>query len=136
MNKLTKKQQQVADYISSFTAKHLYSPTYKEIAEYFKVNVNAIQQVITALVKKDAAERSEGIARGLRIKSAPDAEIIHGSVKMITIPLYGNVAAGEPIFAENNIEDYITVEKPQRGQGELFAVTVRGDSMIDKKIVE
>ncbi|MEO8513240.1 MAG: transcriptional repressor LexA [Ignavibacteria bacterium] len=136
MKKLTKNQQQVADYISGFTAEHYYSPTYKEIAEHFGVNVNAIQQVVAALVKKDAAERSEGVARGLRIKTAPDAEMIHGSVKMITIPLYGSVAAGEPIFADNNIESYISVEKPARAQGELFAVTVRGDSMVDKKIIE
>lgn len=100
------------------------------------MNVNAIQQAVTALVKKDAIERSEGIARGLRIKSAPEAELLHGSVKMITIPLYGNVAAGEPVFADNNIEGYITVDKPRRSAGELFAVTVRGDSMTDKKIVE
>lgn len=136
MKKLTKNQQRVADFISRFTREHLYSPTYKEIAEHFKVNVNAIQQVVTALVKKDAIERSEGIARGLRIKSAPEAELLHGSVKMITIPLYGNVAAGEPVFADNNIEGYITVDKPRRSSGELFAVTVRGDSMTDKKIVE
>lgn len=136
MKKLTKNQQKVADFISRFTKEHLYSPTYKEIAEHFKVNVNAIQQVVTALIKKDAVERSEGIARGLRIKSAPDAEIIHGSTSMITIPLYGSVAAGEPIFADNNIEGYITVDKPKRSAGELFAVTVRGDSMTDKKIVE
>ncbi len=136
MKKLTNNQQLVADFISRFAKEHLYSPTYKEIAEHFKVNVNAIQQTVTALIKKDALERSKGIARGLRIKSAPDAEIIHGNAQMITIPLYGNVAAGEPIFADNNIEDYITVEKPQRARGELFAVTVRGDSMTDKKIIE
>lgn len=136
MKKLTKNQQKVADFISRFTKKHLYSPTYKEIAEHFGVNVNAIQQTVAALIKKDALERSEGIARGLRIKPAPDAEIIHGSTAMITIPLYGSVAAGEPIFADNNIEGYITVDKPQRSAGELFAVTVRGDSMTDKKIIE
>lgn len=136
MKKLTKNQQKVADFISRFTKKHLYSPTYKEIAEHFGVNVNAIQQTVAALIKKDALERSEGIARGLRIKPVPDAEILHGSAAMITIPLYGSVAAGEPIFADNNIEGYITVDKPQRSAGELFAVTVRGDSMTDKKIIE
>lgn len=140
MKKLTKKQEEIAGYVSKFTAERGYSPTYKEIAEHFEVNVNAIQQAVTALLKKGALERTEGIARGLRsvqrIKQSPDAEIIRGSTEMITIPLYGNVAAGEPVFADDNILEYIIVEKPKRAQGELFAVTVRGDSMVDKKIIE
>ncbi|MCC6864753.1 MAG: transcriptional repressor LexA [Ignavibacteria bacterium] len=136
MKKLTKNQQRTADFISRYIKEHLYSPTYKEIAEHFKVNVNAIQQTVAALVKKGALERNERIARGLRVKQVPNAELLHGSVKMITIPLYGNVAAGEPVFADNNIEGYITVDKPRRLSGEMFAVTVRGDSMTDKKIIE
>ena len=139
MDKITKKQQQIGEFIESFIASNGYSPSYKEIADHFEVNVNAIQQPVTSLIKKGFLEKSAGIARGLRLVpgmwKTGNAEIVHLESETITIPLYGKVAAGEPIFADNNIESFITVEKPMRGQGELFAVTVTGDSMTDKKIV-
>lgn len=136
MKTLTKKQLKIAEFIRKFVAENSYSPTYKEIAEHFKVNVNAIQQAIAALIKKGSIEKTEGIARGLRIKEEHSAESVKTGRNTIVIPLYGNVAAGEPIFANNNIEGFITIDKPKRASGELFSVTVRGDSMIDKKIVE
>lgn len=136
MKKLTKKQLKIVEFIRKFISENSYSPTYKEIAEHFKVNVNAIQQAIAALIKKGSIEKTDGIARGLRIKEEHTAELLKAGRNTLVIPLYGNVAAGEPIFADNNIEGYITIDKPKRASGELFSVTVRGDSMIDKKIVE
>lgn len=136
MEKLTKNQVRVADYISKFIDEKSYSPTYKEIAGHFKVNVNAIQQAIGALIKKGCIERSPGIARGLRLKDDSPEEMNKVKNNLIVIPLYGNVAAGEPVFADDNIEGYIAVEKPKRARGELFSVTVRGDSMTERKIIE
>jgi repressor LexA len=136
MEKLTKKQSKTVKFIKEFIDENSCSPTYKEIAEHFKVNVNAVQQSVSALIKKGSLEKVSGIARGLRLKDAMPEELSRVKSNLIVIPLYGNVAAGEPVFAENNIEGYIAVEKPKRAKGELFSVTVRGDSMIDKKIVE
>ncbi|MCI0450588.1 MAG: transcriptional repressor LexA [Chlorobi bacterium] len=134
MEKLTKKQSGVLDFIKKSVETRSYPPTYKEIAEKFGNNVNAIQQVIIALVKKGYVEKTGGVARGLRVKEniAP----AQAKSNIITIPLYGNVAAGEPVFADDNIEGYVAVEKPGRTSGTMFAVTVRGDSMIEKRIVE
>ena len=136
MKELTKKQAKLVEFIKEFITSSGYSPTYKEIAEHFKVNVNAIQQSVAALVKKGFIDRSGGMARSIKLKDDQFTELQRARANMITIPLYGNVSAGEPIFADNNIEGYITVEKPRHSQGELFSVTVRGDSMVDKKIVE
>lgn len=136
MEKLTKKQARTVKFIKEFIDDNSYSPTYKEIAEHFKVNVNAVQQSVSALIKKGSLEKVSGIARGLRLKDAMPEELSRVKSNLIVIPLYGNVAAGEPVFADNNIEGYIAVEKPKRVKGDLFSVTVRGDSMIDKKIVE
>lgn len=136
MKKLTKSQARVAEYIGKFIDDNSYSPTYKEIAAHFKVNVNAVQQSVTALIKKGTIEKVTGIARGLRVKDNSPEEMNKVKNNLIVIPLYGNVAAGEPIFADDNIEGYIAVEKPRRARGELFSVTVRGDSMTGKKIIE
>ena len=133
--KLTKNQQNVLEFIKRYIIEKQYSPTYKEIAKNFGINVNAIQQVIGAMVKKGFIEKSEGIARGLRLKDTLPFEMSRIKSAVQVIPLYGNVAAGEPIFADSNIEGYVAVEKPRRASGTLFSVTVRGDSMVDKKIV-
>ncbi|HEY3249777.1 MAG TPA: transcriptional repressor LexA [Ignavibacteria bacterium] len=136
MQKLTKRQQHVLEFIKRYIIEKQYSPTYKEIAENFGINVNAIQQVVIALIKKGFLEKVEGIARGLRLKDNLPFEMSRIKSAVHVIPLYGNVAAGEPIFADSNIEGYVAVEKPRRASGTLFSVTVRGDSMVDKKIVE
>jgi repressor LexA len=136
MKKLTKSQTRVADYIGKFIDEKSYSPTYKEIAGHFRVNVNAIQQAVSALIKKGSLEKVSGIARGLRVRDNSPEEMNKVKNNLIVIPLYGNVAAGEPVFADDNIEGYIAVEKPRRARGELFSVTVRGDSMTEKKIIE
>jgi repressor LexA len=136
MQKLTKKQSTLLEFIRRYIIERQHAPTYKEIAENFGINVNAIQQAVGALIKKGFLERAEGIARGLRLKDNLLAEISRIKSNVIVIPLYGNVAAGEPIFADSNIVDHVAVEKPRRSSGTLFSVTVRGDSMIDKKILE
>lgn len=138
MKTLTKKQAKLGDFIKKFISQSGHAPTYKEIAGHFKVNVNAVQQQVSALEKKGYLERTGGIARGIKLKALEETpvELSHALAGLITVPLYGNVAAGEPIFADNNIEGYITVDKPRHASGELFAVTVRGDSMTDKKIIE
>lgn len=144
MKKLTKKQSALIEFIKKFIFENGFSPTYKEIALSFKINVNAVHQQVLALEKKGYIERSDKLARSIRLKLSGHSSAyryplhMHGSggANTITIPLYGNVAAGEPIFAEDNIEGYLTAERPQRARGELFAVTVRGDSMEDKQILE
>ena len=135
--RLTGKQSNVLEFIKRSIIEKQHAPTYKEIAENFGINVNAIQQSVTALIKKGFIERSEGgIARGLRLKDNLPFEMSRVKSGVVVVPLYGNVAAGEPIFADSNIEGYVAVEKPRRASGTLFSVTVRGDSMIDKKILE
>lgn len=58
------------------------------------------------------------------------------SANIITVPLAGRIAAGSPITAEQNIEDYLTLPTYLTGSGELFALTVQGDSMIDAAICD
>jgi len=137
IRKLTGKQRDVLEFIKHYIIERQHAPTYKEIADNFGINVNAIQQSVSALIRKGFIERAaDGIARGLRLRDNVPAEISRVKSNVIVIPLYGNVAAGEPIFADSNVVDHVAVEKPRRASGTLFSVTVRGDSMVDKKILE
>jgi len=137
MKTITTKQQKTLNFIEKFIVKNHYSPTYREIAENFNVNVSVIQKIINTLVTKNFLEKAEGMSRGFRIVRSEN-ELLAEKIKANTtiIPLYGKVAAGVPIFADDNIQGYITVEKNKKFSGNVFGTVVTGDSMVDKHIVE
>jgi len=135
MDTITKKQQTVLSFIEKFINKKGYSPSFKEIAEKFDVNVNAIQKVVSVLISKGYLEKLDGIARGFKIISQNE----YGNnlkKNLVLIPVYGKVAAGEPIFIDDNIRGYLAVEKNRKMNGNEFALTIEGDSMIEKHIIE
>jgi len=137
MDKLTSKQQLILNYIEEHRIKHTYPPTLKEIGDKFNVTIGTIQDHIFALQKKGYLERKKDIARGFRvIKSAEEIALEKKKSDVNLIPLYGSVAAGEPIFANDNIQGYITMEKNQLGHKIHFALKVKGDSMIDSGIYD
>src|SRR5205085_9484067 len=137
MKNITEKQQKALNFIEKFISKNGYSPSYREISDKFNVNVFVIQKVVNSLISKNCLEKVDGISRGFKLVKS-DIILQEEKVKKNTavIPLYGKVAAGEPIFADDNIQGYITVEKNRHFTGSEFGTTVQGDSMIEKHIVE
>lgn len=140
---LTKKQQGILNFIGDYSAENSYPPTLKEIADNFKVTIGTIQDHIIALTKKGYLDRKPDIARGFKINyrdgSVPPPKkglVDSVSEKMDKIPLYGSVAAGEPIFASDNVQGYVTFQKNKTGHHVHFALKVKGDSMIDSGIYD
>jgi len=133
---LTKKQKKILEYILKFAEDNGYPPTFKEIAEKFAITIGTIQDHIIALRKKGFIDKRAEKARSfIVVKTAEGGPVVSKSdVNMI--PLYGNVAAGEPIFASDNIQGYITMEKSARGHNLHFALKVKGDSMADSGIYD
>ncbi|KAA0208438.1 MAG: transcriptional repressor LexA [Ignavibacteriaceae bacterium] len=131
MVKLTKKQSEILDFIAEYSGENPYPPTFKEIAEKFKITIGTVQDHIVALQKKGYLERIPDIARGFKIIRN---ETQKANVNLI--PLYGNVAAGEPIFANDNVQGYVTLERNKKGHHIHFALKVKGDSMIDAGIYD
>lgn len=136
MEKLTKKQRKILEFIEKHTSQNSYPPTLKEIAEKFEITIGTIQDHIFALQKKGYLDRNPNTARGFKIIKNPDGTEIKEMPDVDYIPLYGNVAAGEPIFADNNIQGYISMEKTSRGHKMHFALRVKGDSMMDAGIYD
>lgn len=137
MDKLTLKQQKILNYIEKHRIEQNYPPTLKEIGDNFKITIGTVQDHINALQRKGYLERRKDIARGFRVIKSDDEQIydkMKPDVNMI--PLYGNVAAGEPIFANDNIQGYITMEKNSSGHSIHFALRVKGNSMIDSGIYD
>lgn len=125
MEKLTQRQQQVLDVVRQHINATGYPPTRADIAEQlgFK-SANAAEEHLKALARKGAIEMVAGASRGIRLPESAG------------IPIIGRVAAGNPILAEANIEDYCNLPsdffKPQAD----FFLVVQGDSMIDVGILD
>ncbi|MBS1518404.1 MAG: transcriptional repressor LexA [Bacteroidetes bacterium] len=137
MHKLTSKQKSILDFIANFGNEYSYPPTLKEIGEKFRITIGTVQDHIKALQNKGYLERRKDIARGFRVvKSDEENQKERIKSQLNVIPLYGNVAAGEPIFADDNVQGYVTMEKNLKGHKIHFALKVKGDSMIDSGIYD
>lgn len=134
--KLTKKQQKILEFILKFSEENSFPPTLKEIADKFKITVGSIQDHIYAIEKKGFIEKRPETARGFKVVKTSSGEMIKPKSETNYIPLYGDVAAGEPIFANENIQGYIAMERSPRGHNIHFALKVKGDSMINSGIYD
>ncbi len=125
---LTPKQKQINDYIHRIISKKDISPTEREIAHYFKISPSTTHEHLKTLEKKGYLESADGRARGIRIASA--------TPHLIQIPLLGIIAAGQPLDTFPNKEK-ISIPKPKSFQtGDLFALKVLGDSMVEDGILD
>lgn len=117
--KLTARQQQILDLIQHYIDETGYPPTRAEIAQALGFrSANAAEDHLRALEKKGAIEMVPGTSRGLRLASAHQG-----------IPLIGQVAAGNPILAQENIEEYINLPETLFHPSADYLLRVRGDSM-------
>jgi SOS regulatory protein LexA len=130
---ITKKQKEFYDYIVAYNKEHGHSPTQKEIKDHFGLkSFGSVQKYLQYLNKEGLLESQWNQRRSLEIKSETPAESDSDQ-----IPLLGLVAAGNPIEAIENPTNMISVPKYLlKGGFRYFALTVKGDSMIDAGILE
>ena len=126
METLTERQGKILGFISGFLEKRRIPPTVREIQEHFRFeSTNAVTEHLTSLERKGYLKRRPGISRGIELasKSAP----FHPGIA--AVPLVGEIAAGTPVLAEENIEGFLYLDKTLiQGDGH-FLLKVRGDSM-------
>lgn len=120
---LSPRQKEVLGFISRYKMLYGYSPTYREISEHFSITVRAAYEVVKALEKKEYLKISHNKSRSI--------DLIEEKPSFVYIPLIGEIAAGKPLFAEENIDGNISLAEAMlpRGGGEFFALRVKGDSM-------
>ena len=130
MKELTPRQQEVFNFIKSYLIKHKYPPSVRDIAGYFKISVKASHDHIKALEKKGYIRCDGNRSRAIEIIMEDDTRDSSSQ----HIPLLGNVAAGKPLFSEENFDGTVEVPYAYLGSGNYFALRVQGDSMIDAGI--
>lgn len=142
--KLTKKQKAVLECIEDCIAKKGYGPTVREIcAEIGLSSPSTVHVHLKALEEKGYIERDPLKSRSIMLKQSDQGQPVgrnEGNVlspsfsKTIDVPLVGNVAAGEPILAEENITETMSLPIDIVGDSASFMLSVRGESMIEAGI--
>lgn len=123
--RLTTRQKEILDYIYKFADENGYPPTYRDIGDHFGIkSPNGVADHLKALEKKGEINLKHNTARGIELLNPPPKGI----------PLIGRIAAGEPLLAAENIEDYLTLERIFPVDGKCFALAVKGESMIEDGI--
>lgn len=138
-DKLTKRQQAVMDSIEKSIREKGYGPTVREIcADLGLSSPSTVHVHLKTLEQKGYIVRDPLKSRSISLPSHADeapANVIRPSFsKIVDVPLVGNVAAGEPILAEENITDTISLPTDIVGDAPSFMLSVRGESMIEAGI--
>ncbi|MBA33914.1 MAG: repressor LexA [Oleispira sp.] len=127
MIKLTSRQQEVLDLIKRAIATTGFPPTRAEIAEQLGFrSPNAAEEHLKALARKGAIEMMPGASRGIRIVEE----------QQLGLPIIGRVAAGEPILAQEHVEDHCEIPANWFKPSADFLLEVHGESMINIGIMD
>ena len=133
---LTKRQQEIFDFIKRYSAKYGYPPTVRDIGKAVGLaSSSTVHAHLANLEKLGLLRRDPTKPRAIELLDRA-VESVRSAVKPSGVPLVGSVAAGQPILAEENIEEYVAVPAAVGGEDGDFVLRIRGESMIDAGILE
>jgi repressor LexA len=133
---LTKRQQEIFDFIKKYSAKYGYPPTVRDIGKAVGLaSSSTVHAHLANLEKVGLLRRDPSKPRAIELLDrAVDAA--KSIVRPNGLPLVGQVAAGQPVLAEENIEEYVDIPSVAGGEDGEYVLRVRGDSMKDAGILE
>lgn len=127
MNSLPPKQKQVLNLVEQFWQKHGMAPSIQETADALGVMKATAYKHLKILKQKGFLKHRPGVGHSWQSSRRIESSL--------SVPLLGTVAAGQPLFAVENIEDQIVVQDPSQTEN-CFALRVKGQSMMDGGILE
>ncbi|MGL4369121.1 MAG: transcriptional repressor LexA [Spirochaetota bacterium] len=128
---LTDRQDEIFSFIKNRIHDTGIPPTVREIGDSFGITVKGAYDHLKAIEKKGYLRCEQNKSRSIELLIDDEGK---RSVQTVSVPLVGDIAAGSPILAQENITDYLAFPKSLLGAGEYFALKVRGDSMINAGI--
>lgn len=129
MQKLTAKQQQIYEFIQTFSEQYGYPPSVREIGDHLGLkSPSTVHFHLKGLRSAGIISQTEGKTRSITVRS--DALSRRGK-----IPVLGNVAAGAPILAQECVEEYLSFQPDSGASEDHFALRVRGESMLQAGIL-
>lgn len=146
--KLSARQQGILDTITQSIADRGYPPTYREIGTAVGLSSpSSVKHQLNALERMGYLRRDPNRPRAIEVVNPQTANITPAPAPAIVLPMFenhsatqvplvGRIAAGNPILAEQEVQDIFTLPKQLVGEGELYMLEVSGDSMIDAAICD
>jgi repressor LexA len=132
-NDLTKRQKEIFEFIRGYASKHGYPPTVREIGKAVGLTSSStVHAHLANLEKIGLLKRDPTKPRAIELLVEKARKAIRGP----GLPVVGSVAAGAPILAEENIEEYVEVPEAIGGEDSDYVLQVKGDSMRDAGILE
>jgi repressor LexA len=133
---LTGRQQEIWKFLTDYVDEHGYPPTVREIGEAVGLaSPSTVHAHLANLERAGLIKRDPTKPRALELRRDPKPDAARAD-DVHRLPVLGEIAAGGPLLAEQNVEDYIAVPEPLAHGGEEFLLRVKGDSMIKAGILE
>ncbi len=139
---LTGRQQEIWDFLVDYVDRHGYPPTVREggekvgLASPSTVHAHLANLERAGYLRRDPTKPRALELIGHRRAAAPEPVELRPERETHSLPLVGQIAAGGPLLAEENVEDYIGVPEPLSRGGEEFLLRVKGESMINAGILD
>jgi repressor LexA len=132
---LNKRQQMILDYIQDYCKTHGYPPSIRDIGKAVGLKSSStVHMYLVQLEEKGYIRRDPARPRAIIV--IKDETEIDLEMSVRQIPVLGKVAAGTPILAQENIDNYMSVPVDLLGQGNYYILRVQGDSMIEAGILD
>lgn len=135
---LPERQRRILEVIRDRVVEHGYAPSTRQIGEAVGLrSTSTVTRHLRALEDRGFLRRGTAVARPIDVRLFLRAEPGAASGEnTVTVPVVGDIAAGTPILAEEHCDDTLTLPRELVGRGTVFALRVRGDSMIDAAICD
>jgi repressor LexA len=135
---VTERQRAILEYLHEYVEQHGYPPTVREIGEAVGLrSPSTVHAHLAQLERAGVLRRDPTKPRALELtdrRREPAAASVEPDVRKL--PLVGQIAAGGPLLADENVEDYLAVPEPLSRGGEEFLLRVKGDSMVNAGILD
>ena len=131
MDEITPRQQRILEFIRQTVDDRGYPPTVREIGDAVGLtSSSSVHAQLANLQRKGLLRKDAAKPRAIEVAGP------RPSRETAMVPLVGRIAAGAPILAEEHVEEYLPIPRDVGGDGELFALRVAGDSMVDAGIFD
>ncbi|WP_280272929.1 transcriptional repressor LexA [Nocardia wallacei] len=134
---LPPRQQRILATIRDWVVRYGYPPSTREIGEAVGLrSASSVSKHLKALEDRGLLRRSDSMSRPIDVRLFLRSAAPERDEESVSVPVVGDIAAGTPILAEEHTDDVLTLSRQLVGRGTVFALRVRGDSMVDAAICD
>ncbi|WP_344241144.1 transcriptional repressor LexA [Actinocorallia libanotica] len=134
---LPERQQRILVVIREWAARHGYAPSVRQIGDAVGLrSSSSVSRHLASLEEKGFLRRGAGLARPIDVRAFLAGARPSEQGDSVVVPVVGDIAAGVPIAADEHVDELLRLPRGLTGRGTVFALRVRGDSMVDAAICD